>query len=274
MRRVGRSPTTVAPGLNGSGRTDGRIRRVHREMSTVGLILTFSAIIPLLAAANANRSTSLVHATAWAIIACSGWMSAFATGSLNMLYLALALTCCAGVAVLGARRPGAAAWNFVVVGLLVILALPMGQAAVLGTAVHPGTMLNAFLVSLIGLTVINYLPTRLGVGAVALAAGCGFAIHDVLMESSISPAASCFVGIAPWLAWGSVFVAGAKGLDDRSWLAFRDRFGLVWGLRVREQFNPAAENSGLASRLRWSGIRPPDPAADDLFEALTKRFLV
>src|SRR5947209_2349257 len=242
-------------------------------MSEVGLVLAFSAVIPLVAAAKGNLSTSLVHATAWAIMAWAGWVFAFATGSTGNGYLALAFTACAGVAVLGARRPGAAAWNFVVVGLLIVLALPIEQAAALGTDVHPGTMISLYLASLIGLIVINYLPTRLGIGAVLLAAGCGFALDDVLAEKAISPAAPCCVGVAPWLAWAGLWIARPRFPADRSWLSYRDRYGLVWALRLREQFNRAAENGGLAARLRWRGIRPPEPAAEELLTSLTKRFV-
>jgi hypothetical protein len=43
-------------------------------------------------------------------------------------YLALCLTGCVGVAVLGARRPGVGAWDFVLLGLLAVLLLVAGGA--------------------------------------------------------------------------------------------------------------------------------------------------
>src|SRR5262245_6189452 len=42
-------------------------------------------------------------------------------------YLAASLTACAGIAVLGARRPGLEGWNFVLVCLLLVLWLPMAE---------------------------------------------------------------------------------------------------------------------------------------------------
>ena len=42
---------------------------------------------------------------------------------------------------------------------------------------------------------------------------------------------------------------------DREWLLFRDRFGLLWSQRVREQFNQAARHAGWPVYLRWSGLR-------------------
>src|SRR5947209_12098661 len=240
-------------------------------MCGAGLILTFSAIVPLLAAANANRSTSLVHTHAWAIVAWAVWTAAVVVGSTDMGYLALALTGCAGVAVLGARRPGAAAWNFVVTGLLIVLALPLAQAAALGTTVRPGTIVNIFLISLLAVTLINYLPTRLGGGAAALAVGCGWAFRCVVKPTPVDAGASLCIGLAPWLAWAGLSIRPTAA--GHAWQSFRDRYGLIWSLRLREQFNRAAANAGLASRFEWKGVRPPDPAADELLTALTKRFV-
>jgi hypothetical protein len=272
VRTAGRSATTGAPGVSGARGMDGRFGRAERKMKSVGLILSFLAIFPLVAAANANRKTSLVYATAWAIFAWAAWILAVATGSSDMAYVALSFSACAGVAVLGARRPGAAAWNFVVVGLLVVLALPIEQSVAVGTAVYPNTILTAFLATLIGLTVVNYLPTSLGLGAAVFAVGCYFALMDILATAPISPSTAFCLGVGPWAACFGRTVSGHGHAANRVWLSFRDRFGLVWGLRVREQFNRSAENAGLASRLGWKGIRPPDPAADEILAALTKRF--
>ena len=53
----------------------------------------------------------------WAGGAWAAWVATtWAPGPLAT-YLALCLSACAGVAVLGARRPGVTAWNFVVAGL-------------------------------------------------------------------------------------------------------------------------------------------------------------
>src|SRR5262249_42119040 len=81
---------------------------------------------PLSLAWRANRRTSLLHTLVWASAAWAGWgltllAVLFEPGFLPLVrHAALALTACAGIAVLGARRPGMAAWNFVVLGLLVV----------------------------------------------------------------------------------------------------------------------------------------------------------
>jgi hypothetical protein len=48
---------------------------------------------------------------------------------------------------------------------------------------------------------------------------------------------------------------------DRLWSDFRDRFGLVWGQRVREQFNRSAANADWPVYLYWQGLRLTSGAA-------------
>ncbi len=92
-----------------------------------GLFLLFGSI-PILRAVVANRGTSLRYSTLWAVAAWLGWVltapSFFGQWHPGH-YLVLSLTACVGVSVLGARHPGAKAWNFVVLCLLVILSWPL-----------------------------------------------------------------------------------------------------------------------------------------------------
>jgi hypothetical protein len=254
-------------------------------MSLTGWLLFAAAAAPLAAAARANRSTSLFHAVAWAGLAWAAWGAAFGSAVPGWRAVALALTGCAGVAVLGARRPGAAAWNFVVLGLLVVLLLPLAEAAALGSPVQPGTFRTAFLTVLLGVTVVNYLPTRLAAGAVLLGVGCGWELYPwsgaAVAVVGVSIPAWC-IWLAPWAAWAGVCVRRGRGTAfDRLWGGFRDRFGLVWGQRLREQFNRAAANAGLGVELGWWQLRPtraamPDTGPGspdyDTLAALMKRF--
>ena len=66
---------------------------------------------------------------------------------------------------------------------------------------------------------------------------------------------------------------------DALWLDFRDRFGVVWGQRTREQFNRAAAHEGWPVALHWDGLvveegkTPPDAAElVAKLQALLKRF--
>src|SRR5437879_6552844 len=86
---------------------------------------------PLIPGWQANRRTPLLHAVNWAIGAWVLWAWACwqaarpGADAAPASYLALCFTACAAVAVMGARRPGAGAWNFVVVGFLAVELLPL-----------------------------------------------------------------------------------------------------------------------------------------------------
>src|SRR5262249_20953916 len=105
---------------------------------------------PLVRAWRANRRASPGHALGRAVAAWAaggGLMRlAAASGPVPGLtparYLALCLTACAGVAVFGARRPGVAAWNFVLLGLLAVLLLPLAEGLVLGAQTLDGLRLG------------------------------------------------------------------------------------------------------------------------------------
>jgi hypothetical protein len=245
-----------------------------------GLFL-LSGFCPLFLAWRANQRTTLRSAVAWAGCAWAAWaVSAWVVSAADLLrYLALCLGACAGVAVLGARRPGVAAWNFVVAGLLAVLLRPLAEG--LGelklSAVHVVCLGAALAVPL-----LNYLPTRLlpavlafaVAGSVELAGLSGLTVAEWLHEVGRWSLAA-----GPWLALAAWAGRPAPGTGvDEAWRGFRDRFGLVWGQRLREQFNRAAENLGLPVHLDWSGLRtrpeaaPPPEQALALLRAALKRF--
>ena len=195
-------------------------------------------------------------------------------------YLALCLTGCAGVAVLGARRPTVVAWHFVVVGLLAVLLLPVAEG--FGTP-----RLNAVYLIFLGATLavafLNYLPTPLAPAVLCLAAACGIEIAGLAkadLPDLVTVAGRCLVGLTPWVGLVALRTRPeARTEFDRTWLLFRDRFGVVWGQRTREQFNRAAANAGWPVTLTWHGLQPsgegaqPDPAVVlDTLRALLKRF--
>src|SRR3954471_1673874 len=105
-------------------------------MKLVGLIAVVSALAPLGVAWRRTRGSTIRHALAWAVAAWAGWLWAAAAGSEISRFFALGLTGGAGVAVLGARRPGVAACHFVVATLLVVLALAWAEAWLTGGELH------------------------------------------------------------------------------------------------------------------------------------------
>jgi len=259
------------------------------------MLLFLAGSYPVWVAWQANRRTSLSHAVCWMIAAWAAWggMIVYHAGTRPVpgfdlaRYLALSLTGCAGIAVLGARRPGLAAWDFVVLGLLAVLLLPMAENLLV--AGEPlGPVRKVFLGATLAVGILNYLPTRLALAALLLTVGLTGEFLLLLDETwttyGMSQAvAGSALGLCPWLgllAWRGT--PGQAGQFDRAWLDFRDRFGLLWGQRVREQFNRAAANAGWPVHLTWQGLRllpgkpsPPGDVPRDMaatLHALLKRF--
>lgn len=198
-------------------------------------------------------------------------------------YLALCLTGCAGVAVLGARRPGVDAWNFVLLGLLAVMLLPLAENLLAPAASLDGLRV-LFLAATLAVGVLNYLPTRMAAAAL-LVAGAE-ALQLLLLTGQIDPRPVVSwlpAALAPWAA-----LAGWRwrclplSEFDSIWLDFRDRFGFLWSQRIREQFNRSAANAGWPVILRWQGLRLvpgtslPEPAVQAVMvttlRALLKRF--
>jgi hypothetical protein len=238
----------------------------------------------------------LAHAWVWATVAWLTWGGVLALAPLTDAatlhagrYVGLCLIGCAGVAVLGARRPGVVAWNFVVLGLLAVLLLAWAEEFLIGSDVQLGGIRAVFLAGTLAVAILNYLPTRLAVAALLLAGGCGLemcALLEPTMEAAsaerLAWTALCF-GLAPWAGWAAWrFQVTPTEAVDRLWRQFRDCYGLVWGQRLREQFNRAAANAGWPIELSWRGLKaspgatPITPelqgAGLETLQALLKRF--
>ena len=248
-------------------------------MSTVTLVLVVTSGYPLWRAWAAGRGTTLGHALTWAALAWLAWLLvrsaevAVGPASPEARYAALCATACAGVAVLEPRRPGVTAWHLVTGGLLCVLLLPLAEG-------WGRLSLRAewvlFVAGVLGVGCLNYLPTRLAPAALLVGLGCGAELASVVAGRPGPPFGRLALALAPWAGLASVALRpGVSSELDRQWLTFRDRFGGLWGLRVREQFNGAARNAGWQPRLGWGGIRPPGGATDDalaLLRSLLKRF--
>ncbi len=190
------------------------------------------------------------------------------------------------IAVFGARRPGVTAWNFVVAGLLAVLLLPIVQRWLAGGEFQLDVLQGLLLIAVLAVGVINYLPTRFGPSAVMIGAACGIEILLLTSEILIERwrwGAQLLAALAPWWAlWSWYRQRPAGTVFDQTWLSFRDRFGLIWGQRVREQFNRSASNAGWPVVLTWRGLRrrpsAPDPDHDvqlamfQTLNSLMKRF--
>jgi hypothetical protein len=241
-------------------------------------LLLLSGSYPLYRAWRGLAGTTLRHALAWAALAWLAWCLAWLTGGGRELrYLGACLTGCAGISVLGARRPGLAAWDLVVAGLLALLCRPFFEG--LGELRLDAAHLT-FLVLVLAVGAGNYLPTRTGPAALLLLVCCAAELAGLAGALTV-PEGAVPLGLAlvPWLALAGRARGRPAGDPDAAWRAFRDSFGFLWGQRVREQFNRAAANAGLPVELGWGGLRPLGEGAAEgraraleLLEDLLRRF--
>jgi hypothetical protein len=178
----------------------------------------------------------------------------------------------------------------VVLGLLAVTLLPLAESAFLhGTTQIAGNRL-ILVAAVIGAGVLNYLPTRLAPAALMVAVGCGVELLIVMDPEDaasrwtrIAPVSRFLLAFSPWAAFFALRRRPTVGLSvDEVWRDYRDRFGLMWGQRLREQFNRCAANAGWPVHLYWQGLRrlpgAPQPSPDEqeaivnTMTALMKRF--
>jgi hypothetical protein len=224
-------------------------------------LLLGGVAIPIVRALIVNRHTSLNQAVGWAGVSCIAWAPVLMTpagGEQPWRYAALCLTGAAGVAVLGARHPYVGAWNFVILGLLAVLLLPLAEDLVLDTGLRDPLRMF-FMASTIAVGVINYLPTRLWPAALLVGFGCGVQMFALFAPGRLPVEAHWAAGLAlacvPWAAL-LCWLRRPKVVSafDELWLEFRDRYGWLWGQRLREQFNHAARHAGWPVTLAWRGL--------------------
>jgi hypothetical protein len=262
-------------------------------MHLLVMLLILTGFYPWMKGWRNVKKSSLSHALAWTCLAWLSWAAVMGPLPLSMVhsplsirYLALCLTACAGVAVLGARRPHVGAWNFVVAGLLMVLALPLLENLVLGS--RPiGPVRIGFLAVTLLVVLGNYLATSFGPAAILACLGCTGEMWVLLagddVPQGVTIGSNALVAMVPWVGWVCWNWRRQPPSElERRWLDFRDRFGTMWSLRIREQFNNAAEHAGWPVVLTWNGSAPrtleiqENKADTDMvagFRSLIRRFV-
>jgi hypothetical protein len=165
----------------------------------------------------------------------------------------------------------------VVAGLLVVLLRPLWEGLG-GFRLREAHVV--FLAVALAVPLLNYLPTRLAPAALVLACGCGMVLASLAppVPEWMEEGGMGLVALAPWLAWVCAHRPAGMGEFDALWLAYRDRFGFLWGQRMREQFNHAAASAGWQVVLHWGGLRTRDgrpaelPQAVATLRAVLRRF--
>ncbi len=254
------------------------------------------------------RETTLLGAWWWALGATMGLaaveiaailgVSQVAASVESLRFLTGAMTFAPLMSVLGAKRPQHRAWHFVVLSMWGVVALPAIENLVL----HPEQSLtlpgvrSLFLMGLIMVGVINWLPTPLGPAAVLFGAGqvLWFAPYTPFLlnaapDCSNAYASACWVSATAVARVIEVITQRMRKPGyNRLWRDFRDRFGVLWGVRVLERINAATISNRWAIRLTWAGFRQTDggrtndetpiapeiaPTMDTVIDNLLRRFV-
>lgn len=217
----------------------------------------------------------------WALasVACLAWASwVTSTAKLNpgiglssLRFAAAASTLCPLMAILGAKRPQNRGWQWVVLTLWIVAIWPTAQAVLVPTGVHVELFVvwKLFLLGLVVVGLMNYLPTRNWFAAWLVASG-QLVLLDAYLWSwgSLSPSWVDTIGLGCFLA--AAMVVGVRflkkekkgddkgppslALFDQQWLDFRDAFGTLWALRIMARVNQTAEVRDWPMRLEWPGF--------------------
>jgi hypothetical protein len=246
-------------------------------LTCVSAVGAWGALSILLGTRQRLATTTLRTALWWAIAACALWATILTADSLwpraspewSSLgwYAAGVLALCPGIAVLGARRPGAGVWNgFVLVPLVAVLGWPALTFWSSGPAPQrlllEAPALIGFLLVL-GMGAGNYAGTRYAHSAGLLA------LAECLLLAPVAAATATWFP-APQVPrlWATlclslaVVVASLQARRtrpattgfDRVWLDFRDTFGIVWARRVQERINERAATEGWPVALHSAGF--------------------
>jgi hypothetical protein len=173
-------------------------------------------------------------------------------------FIAAMATFCPVVAVLGAKRPQDRAWQLIVLSLWFVLSLPALQDVLYhyGQGVSLDAAWRWFIAILIAVAWVNYLPTRhwpsgalYGVAQIVLLADflpwpLPVGVAD---RFRVSTALALFglSGALVAIAWPRRRLRG--GAVDRLWSDFRDSYGMLWSVRIRDRATSLSRPAGSPS---------------------------
>jgi hypothetical protein len=176
------------------------------------------------------------------------------------------------MALLGAKRPQNVAWQFVVITLWCVLALPSFELWMRGRGevLVLDVVRSWFLVVMIAVGAVNHLPTRFALAAAQVA------VAQAVLFWPLLPFVASSEGRPPtWIACGFFLTAALTAHQaahfahrhapvrengqpmpgwSRVWHEFRDWYGTVWGVRVMERVNASAAMHGWPIALDWNGF--------------------
>lgn len=240
-------------------------------MSPVIILAAFAGgVLSLIVARRNVRGTTLVATWWWSLAAfvavvglelLMSWQLAVDTAVTEALrYATRVLLLCPTISLLGVKRPQHGPWNFIVLSLWGVLALPAAQSLLLnsGQPLEIQSFFAWFLLLLIFVTLANTLPTRHWPAALLTVIG-QFLLQSGHLPFSLPKAwAPTAIGVSTLAAAAWIYVLqpprkSAATTLDHLWLDFRDSFGLFWGLRVQERIQAAAKMYQWPVTLHWTG---------------------
>ncbi len=237
--------------------------------------------------------TTLIAAWCWSVMAIlsimivetlvnlgSDWLSPSRIGPLR--YLAAIVTACPIVALLGAKRPQHRAWQWIVLSLWVVLAMPAATALFFSQPTFdPGILWSWFLLILVVMTATNYLPTCYWLAGLLAGASQLCLLSKQLpggrhLVRWLDPHSSHWIATAAlallllavifvqWISrarrtWNPNLVTP----HDRIWRDFRDSYGALWGLRIVDRINATAKSHRWNIDLRWNGFQHSEDRSTD-----------
>ena len=256
----------------------------------IGLILAWIATALLIAALPRIRRTTLLSPWCWLIAAIWAMVLSHSVEPIEihatdrhwyqaLQYSAHALIFCPFMSLLGARRPQNKMWELVVLTLWIILVLPALEAIF----IRPGQIYDtqgiraSFMLILILVSSMNIVLGRFWICGVLLACAQLALVNQHLPDW-------CHLSLSNLPVWGMGFAIAALSLvlimprpdrsgltrEDRVWLDFRDMFGGMWALRIRDRINVLAKNHDWDLRLEWHGFcrRNGDALPEELPEGV------
>lgn len=230
----------------------------------------------LLRGRRAIWQTTLKSAWGWSLAALVAWgavelAAAVWPASGNgkwaaIRFMAITLSLCPVIALMGAKRPQETAWNFVVLALWGVLVMPALETQLLrpGQNLTLGVFRGGFLAVPLVLVSLNYGGTRYRFAAALTALSQLLALSIYWLPAA--PRSEDIRGLLGLLSLATALAIAlysaarrpSDRLADQLWTDFRDTLGAFWALRVAERLNATALQHDWPVELTWSGMRSRD----------------
>jgi hypothetical protein len=196
-------------------------------------------------------------------------------------YVAAVLSLCPTVALLGAKRPQDRAWQWVVLSFWAIMLVPAARVALLysESEVSLHAAQGVFLLVIVAMGAANWVATRYWLAATVAAAA------QFVLIAPYTPLSGAFPDLSPQVALAGALLAllvcrllelRTRRVDSvsRTWLDFRNQFGLFWAARVMARMNLAARAHAWPIAVTWGGIQSTaDERSQEAFDRSLRMLL-